>query len=107
MLGGIADSLAVWRDGKARGRLALPVPLPHGLVSGLDIAAKAIDVEQRAGGVIGFQLASDGSEQLAIGRELEGQRFVFFEAIGDEVGQAGRVQEAASDPPRKCRTSTG
>jgi hypothetical protein len=60
--------------------------LGHDLVGGFDVAAQASGIEQRSGGAIDLELAPDGPQQVAIGRKLAGQRFVFFEAIGHELG---------------------
>src|SRR5262249_56308457 len=77
------------------------------VVGGLDVAAEPIRIEQHASVTMIRELAPNGSQQLAIGSELAGERLVFLEAAGDELGQSDGVQQTASHASRECIAPAG
>src|SRR5262249_57551496 len=70
------------------------------------MAAEPIRIEQWTSAAICHKLAPNGSERLAIGRKLAGERLVFVEAVRDELRQPHSVEQTASEASRERIAST-
>src|SRR5688572_15778782 len=68
--------------------LAAKVDVQHGRKRRLDVAAEAVGVEQAASRSIAFDLASDRTQELRIGRELARERLIVFGARGHQLRQS-------------------
>src|SRR6516162_3977933 len=83
-------------DREASRRLAAPSDVPHRHVGALDVAPQSIGIEQRTCVAIAVELLPYCGDQRGIGRELQGQSFVFIETAGDEFGHTGGAEQACS-----------
>ncbi len=73
----------------------------------LDMAAKTVAVEQRAGGTIVGELAPHRRQECRLRGELERQRLVICEAVRHQVRQASGLEHAGSDPAGKGVAGAG
>src|SRR4029077_3531994 len=64
------------RDGKAGGRLAALMALPHRLVGALDMTAVAVGVEERKALAVSRELRPDRREHACVPRQRERQCLV-------------------------------
>src|SRR5262249_36417254 len=85
-----------WIDSEASRRLASPSDVPHRYIGTLDVAAQSIRVEQWTCLAIAVEFLPYRGNQRAIGRELQGQSFVFVETASDEFRQADGTEQARS-----------
>src|SRR5262249_38657079 len=83
-------------DGETPRRLAAPSDVPHGHIGAFDIAPQSIRIEQRTCLAVGVEFLPYRGDPRGIGRELQGQSFIFVETASDEFGQADGPEQARS-----------
>src|SRR5215831_14166257 len=83
-------------DREASRRLAAPSDVPHRHIGAFDVAPQSIRIEQRTYLAVAVEFLPYRGDQPGIGRELQGQSFVFVETASDEFGQADGVEQARS-----------
>src|SRR6516164_10655045 len=91
-----AVRILVCVDDEAAGRISALGDVPHRHIGAFDMAPGSIGIEQRTCVAIAGELLPYCGDQRGIGRELQGQSFVFIETAGDEFGHAGGAEQACS-----------
>ena len=83
------------------GRQARQMALVHSAISCLDMARKALRVEQRRRKPVALELMFDGLQSRGIPRKFDRQRFIGLRRGRDQLRQADRLQQAAGDAARE------
>ena len=92
---------------KARRTFAALPPFPHLEISGFNMPAVAIGIEQRLGKPVAGESFAQFPEQRGLGRDPQSKPLVRFQIIRNEVGHADSSKQACCHAPRESLTAAG
>src|SRR6476646_494764 len=94
-------------DAEALRGLSLLPAFPHRGISGFDMPAKPIGIEQRKSQPVLFEPLPKPAKERVVGRKLQGQSFVLIEAVRHQLRQPDGVQQAGRYPAGKRLPAAG
>src|SRR5438034_2503552 len=96
-----------WCDREARRQLSPLVSLPHLDIRRLDVPPKAVGVKEWPAFSVAGKLLPDFPQPCRVTRQLQGQRLVLVERVGNQFRQPDRAQQACRHPSRERRSHAG